>query len=78
MLSHFYLYITSHTNNLDVILTTAKTALRKRAVTFLRIEFAKSLYHISKPQVAQEEKATTKLENSGDDQTQPSITDRHV
>jgi hypothetical protein len=40
MLSHFYLYITSHTNNLDVILTTAKTALRKRAVTFLRIEFA--------------------------------------
>jgi hypothetical protein len=38
----------------------------------------KSLYHISKPQVAQEEKATTKLENSGDDQTQPSITVRHV
>lgn len=29
----------------------------------------KSLYHISKPQVAQEGKATTKLENSGDDQT---------
>ena len=40
MLSHFYLYIASHTNNLDVILTTAKTALRKRAVTFLGIEFA--------------------------------------